>query len=185
MLLTREPSDERARAGRDRRSPAYLPTSSVAKWAASAALPPFPHMRSFPPPFRVATISWPAASISGRIFARDSRVRTVAASDFSNVIPPSKPAPDPLATEFFGALPECSRLPGAPPPGRMRPKMARMTSRQLWTAKLRGEPAPSRPAGPRRAAVSAGELFPKRAFIGVVLGIDPSLRGTGLALVDF
>ena len=63
--------------------------------------------------------------------------------------------------------------------------MARMTSRQLWTAKLRGGPAPGRPAGRGRAPVSDGELFPKRAFVGVVLGIDPSLRGTGLALVDF
>jgi crossover junction endodeoxyribonuclease RuvC len=33
--------------------------------------------------------------------------------------------------------------------------------------------------------VPAEELFRKRAFCGLVLGIDPSLRGTGLALVDF
>ena len=32
---------------------------------------------------------------------------------------------------------------------------------------------------------SAEVVFPKKAFVGLVLGIDPSLRGTGLALIDF
>jgi crossover junction endodeoxyribonuclease RuvC len=57
--------------------------------------------------------------------------------------------------------------------------MARMNVRQMWKAKLEGKlgPAlrlPDRPAGAWRVA-----------FAGQVLGIDPSLRGTGLALVEF
>jgi crossover junction endodeoxyribonuclease RuvC len=63
--------------------------------------------------------------------------------------------------------------------------MGRMTSRQMWTAKLEGRPVPARSTRGSRAAVPAGELFPKKVFTGLVLGIDPSLRGTGLALVDF
>jgi crossover junction endodeoxyribonuclease RuvC len=62
--------------------------------------------------------------------------------------------------------------------------MARMTSRQMWTAKLQGRPVPARSPGP-----SGGPADPrppaKTAYAGVVLGIDPSLRGTGLALVEF
>ncbi len=61
--------------------------------------------------------------------------------------------------------------------------MARMNSRQMWTAKLAGKPVPSRVR--RGAGVAPGELRLKKAFVGLVLGIDPSLRGTGLALVDF
>jgi crossover junction endodeoxyribonuclease RuvC len=55
----------------------------------------------------------------------------------------------------------------------------------MWTAKLRGQPVPARSAGAGRAAGPAGEPLPKKAFVGVVLGIDPSLRGTGLAIIDF
>lgn len=65
--------------------------------------------------------------------------------------------------------------------------MARMTSRQMWTAKLQGRPVASRTpggGGPRGLA-QARELLPKMPYVGLVLGIDPSLRGTGLALVDF
>jgi crossover junction endodeoxyribonuclease RuvC len=62
--------------------------------------------------------------------------------------------------------------------------MARMTSRQMWTAKLNGERVP-RGAGTAKRAASARVLSPKRHFEGLVLGIDPSLRGTGLALLDF
>jgi len=57
-----------------------------------------------------------------------------------------------------------------------------MTSRQLWTAKLQGAPVPARPPG---RAVGAGLPGLKQTFAGLVLGIDPSLRGTGLALVEF
>lgn len=55
--------------------------------------------------------------------------------------------------------------------------MARMSVRQMWQAKLEGKLAtrawPDAPAPARRA------------FAGRVLGIDPSLRGTGLALLEF
>jgi crossover junction endodeoxyribonuclease RuvC len=61
--------------------------------------------------------------------------------------------------------------------------MGRITSRQMWTAKLAGKPAPARPARARPAA--SLELRLKKPFIGLVLGVDPSLRGTGLALVEF
>ena len=64
--------------------------------------------------------------------------------------------------------------------------MARMNVRQMWAAKLAGQPVPA--AGPRRGSAGEQEAmgFGKRsAFVGLVLGIDPSLRGTGLALVDF
>ena len=56
--------------------------------------------------------------------------------------------------------------------------MARTSVRQLWKAKIEGKLAaaawPDGTAAGRRAA-----------FIGRVLGIDPSLRGTGLALLEF
>ena len=47
----------------------------------------------------------------------------------------------------------------------------------MWKAKLEGKlAAPSWPAAP---------TLQRAAFAGRVLGIDPSLRGTGLALVEF
>ncbi len=55
--------------------------------------------------------------------------------------------------------------------------MGRVSSRQLWKAKLEGKLAP-------RAWPEAG-LRPRAAFVGRVLGIDPSLRGTGLAVIEF
>ncbi len=62
--------------------------------------------------------------------------------------------------------------------------MGRHSSRALWTAKLLGKPVPG---GPRAAKVWPEGMGPKSgaAFQGIVLGIDPSLRGTGLALVEF
>ncbi len=42
-----------------------------------------------------------------------------------------------------------------------------------------------RPAAARAASVPQETLLRKVAFAGIVLGIDPSLRGTGLALVEF
>jgi crossover junction endodeoxyribonuclease RuvC len=63
--------------------------------------------------------------------------------------------------------------------------MGRMTSRQLWTAKLEGKLVPAKSARGSRGTAQASELVPKKVFAGLVLGIDPSLRGTGLALVDF
>ncbi|HKB91531.1 MAG TPA: crossover junction endodeoxyribonuclease RuvC [Opitutaceae bacterium] len=53
-----------------------------------------------------------------------------------------------------------------------------MNVRQLWKAKLEGRlVAPTTPV-----SAFAGARSP---FAGVVLGIDPSLRGTGLALIEF
>jgi crossover junction endodeoxyribonuclease RuvC len=55
--------------------------------------------------------------------------------------------------------------------------MARTSVRQMWKAKLEGKLAPkSWPDAPALA---------RPAFAGRVLGIDPSLRGTGLALLEF
>jgi crossover junction endodeoxyribonuclease RuvC len=63
--------------------------------------------------------------------------------------------------------------------------MARMNVRQMWAAKLAGQPVPAT----THARVNTAEIglnFGRRPpFAGVVLGIDPSLRGTGLALVEF
>jgi crossover junction endodeoxyribonuclease RuvC len=58
--------------------------------------------------------------------------------------------------------------------------MARMNVRQMWKAKLEGRAVPSSPASPA-AALS----FQRVAYVGRILGIDPSLRATGLALVEF
>ncbi|MGE9294408.1 MAG: crossover junction endodeoxyribonuclease RuvC [Puniceicoccales bacterium] len=57
--------------------------------------------------------------------------------------------------------------------------MARKSSRNLWTAKLSGKPVP----GAKALATPASGV--RVAFEGLVLGIDPSLRGSGLALVEF
>jgi crossover junction endodeoxyribonuclease RuvC len=68
--------------------------------------------------------------------------------------------------------------------------MARMTVRQMWAAKLKGgalaasAKAPTGKSAPR--VTSHGEFTLRRTpFAGRVLGIDPSLRGTGLALIEF
>ena len=57
------------------------------------------------------------------------------------------------------------------------PAMPRMSVRQLWKAKLAGKLA-------AQDWPEAPELR-RPAFTGQVLGIDPSLRGTGLALIEF
>lgn len=49
--------------------------------------------------------------------------------------------------------------------------------REMWKAKLEGRSVPS--AAPVAPSLS------RSAFVGRVLGIDPSLRGTGLALIEF
>ncbi|HNX03905.1 MAG TPA: crossover junction endodeoxyribonuclease RuvC [Opitutales bacterium] len=56
-----------------------------------------------------------------------------------------------------------------------------MNSRKLWAAKLSGKPLPKPAETP--VAGSASMKLGSR-FEGVVLGIDPSLRGTGLAVVE-
>ena len=63
-----------------------------------------------------------------------------------------------------------------------------MTVRQMWAAKLAGKPVASASTSTRIAATAAHASLavrPRAAFAGVVLGIDPSLRGTGLALIEF
>jgi len=55
--------------------------------------------------------------------------------------------------------------------------VARQSVRQMWKAKIEGKLA-SRPA----AGLTMAARTP---FHGRVLGIDPSLRGTGLALLEF
>ena len=58
----------------------------------------------------------------------------------------------------------------------------------MWAAKLAGKPMPAAVAVPKNASLTAQqslELKPRAAFAGRVLGIDPSLRGTGLALIEF
>ncbi len=61
--------------------------------------------------------------------------------------------------------------------------MGRMTTRQMWAAKLEGRPLASASTPADRRA--AGEGQTRTPFAGMVLGVDPSLRGTGLALVEF
>lgn len=66
--------------------------------------------------------------------------------------------------------------------------MARMNVRQMWAAKLAGKPVPAALRLPAGAAATVAEslgLRPRAVFVGRVLGIDPSLRGTGLALIEF
>jgi crossover junction endodeoxyribonuclease RuvC len=64
--------------------------------------------------------------------------------------------------------------------------MAKMNVRQMWKAKLEGRLAPVVERAANSAAGSqVGMQMQRRPFSGRVLGIDPSLRGTGLALVEF
>ena len=63
-----------------------------------------------------------------------------------------------------------------------------MNVRQMWAAKLAGKALPATVALPRNAAGNAGGMAVAKMrapFAGLVLGIDPSLRGTGLALIEF
>ena len=61
-----------------------------------------------------------------------------------------------------------------------------MTVREMWKAKLAGETLP--PSKRAAGGVARGLPLPtmqRIPFAGQVLGIDPSLRGTGLALIEF
>jgi crossover junction endodeoxyribonuclease RuvC len=64
--------------------------------------------------------------------------------------------------------------------------MSRNNARKLWAAKLEGRlktPASSpSPTAAKRDVFAAPKLGAR--FEGIVLGIDPSLRGTGLAVVE-
>ena len=57
--------------------------------------------------------------------------------------------------------------------------------RALWTAKVLGKLSARPGATDAELAEAQFGRVGQRAFHGVVLGIDPSLRGTGLALVEF
>lgn len=57
--------------------------------------------------------------------------------------------------------------------------MARMSVRQMWAAKLAGKLSPS-------AEITRSDFaLTREPYAGCILGIDPSLRGTGLALIEF
>lgn len=56
--------------------------------------------------------------------------------------------------------------------------MARTSVRDLWKAKLAGKLAP-------KEWPAADDRLRRPVYAGRLLGIDPSLRGTGLALVEF
>ncbi|MEO7411756.1 MAG: crossover junction endodeoxyribonuclease RuvC [Opitutaceae bacterium] len=62
-----------------------------------------------------------------------------------------------------------------------------MNVRQMWAAKLKGGVLPPPSARAREAESGGAGAFSLRRvpFAGLVLGIDPSLRGTGLALIEF
>jgi crossover junction endodeoxyribonuclease RuvC len=56
--------------------------------------------------------------------------------------------------------------------------MARRSSRQLWADKLSGK------STSQSTHISIPN-FQRRPFRGIVMGIDPSIRGTGIALLQF
>ena len=63
-----------------------------------------------------------------------------------------------------------------------------MNVRQMWAAKLAGGAMPVPKALPGRTQAATGPAtfsLQRPPFEGQVLGIDPSLRGTGLALIEF
>ena len=63
--------------------------------------------------------------------------------------------------------------------------MSRLNARKLWAAKLAGKPIPAPKEAPgARPSATGSTLTLGARFEGVVLGIDPSLRGTGLAVVE-
>ncbi|GHB92761.1 crossover junction endodeoxyribonuclease RuvC [Cerasicoccus arenae] len=61
--------------------------------------------------------------------------------------------------------------------------MGRKSARSLWSAKLAGQGV----ASPESSDAAVEQHFAARRepFDGLVLGVDPSLRGTGLAVVSF
>jgi crossover junction endodeoxyribonuclease RuvC len=65
--------------------------------------------------------------------------------------------------------------------------MARMNVRQMWAAKLAGKPLAASVRAPTSGRAGTAEVLSwhRAPFEGQVLGIDPSLRGTGLALIEF
>jgi len=64
--------------------------------------------------------------------------------------------------------------------------MARMNVRDMWKAKLAGDAVPaSKAAAAKRSRTLLLPNMQRSPFSGQVLGVDPSLRGTGLALIEF
>lgn len=61
--------------------------------------------------------------------------------------------------------------------------MSRLSVRQMWAAKLAGKS--TQPSANAAAQAAPGFTLSRPPFSGRVLGIDPSLRGTGLALIEF
>lgn len=62
--------------------------------------------------------------------------------------------------------------------------MSRANSRKLWAAKLSGKPLPPMTPVPEPSGRQQPTLQLGNRFEGIVLGIDPSLRGTGIAVVE-
>ena len=58
--------------------------------------------------------------------------------------------------------------------------MSKKSSRQLWTQALDGTHKST-----RTSQTKLIDAYQRNKFNGIVLGVDPSLRGTGLAIVDF
>ena len=56
--------------------------------------------------------------------------------------------------------------------------MARRNARKMWTDHLAGR-------GSKPKAVNLRAFVEKKPFDGLVMGIDPSLRGSGLAVLEF
>ena len=56
--------------------------------------------------------------------------------------------------------------------------MARRNARKMWTDHLAGR-------GSKPKDVNLRAFVEKKPFDGLILGIDPSLRGTGLAVLSF
>ena len=62
--------------------------------------------------------------------------------------------------------------------------MARKSSRALWTAHLKGGARVTSSASKSLRTKKVVEKNSQRGVRGIILGIDPSLRGTGLAVID-
>ena len=62
--------------------------------------------------------------------------------------------------------------------------MARRSARSLWTAKILHGKIPSEVRKVSKGPKSSSAPNTNRGIRGIILGIDPSLRGTGLAVVD-
>lgn len=60
--------------------------------------------------------------------------------------------------------------------------MARKSARALWTAKIVNGSLPSPSKSKKKASVR--NPMARRGSAAIIIGIDPSLRGTGLAVID-